>query len=148
MTSYNSLHVFKLQKWDERYYHATKRIGIQSCKKENASKNTTDSTVTSYIGINRLKSRKVAHQTWLTDHQQVFAPLKNLMFWQFATLVHSGVLPRVSKPPPPQIASFLTLKATLSIHPFSIHPIQLVLIRITGGEAAVTLYRPCHHVKP
>lgn len=86
------------------------------------------------------------------------------MFWQFATLDHSGVLPQTShesqsqtvqcperlqkNKAPPQIASFLTLKATLSIHPFSIHSIQLVLIRITGGDAAMTLYRPCHHVKP
>lgn len=69
------------------------------------------------------------------------------MFWQFATLDHSGALKNCKNTNPP-IASFLTLKATLSIHPFSIHSIQLVLIRITGGEAAVTLYRPCHHVKP
>lgn len=86
------------------------------------------------------------------------------MYLQFAALEHSDVLTQSSHEsqsqivqcleklqknnPPPQIASFLTLKATLSIHPFSIHSIQLVLIRIAGVEAAATLHRPCHHVKP
>lgn len=30
--------------------------------------------------------------TWLSDHQQVWAPLYKLKFWQFAAPEHSGVL--------------------------------------------------------